>query len=136
MIYCFRAFHTEKNVISVSHEKNGNFLFFQLINGAKVKKSLHITSHFRRKFLRLSFFPFSFPLMRFNICTSFFAEFSFSLFSAGGKRNVSNAIPTMLQRAGKEANGERLSTLVTFTLDGAYTWANNGRRNKMYTKPQ
>lgn len=81
MIYCFRAFHTEKNVISVSHEKNGNFLFFQLINGAKVKKSLHITSHFRRKFLRLSFFPFSFPLMRFNVCTSFFCRiFFFSLF--------------------------------------------------------
>jgi hypothetical protein len=27
MIYCFRSFHTEKNVISVSHEKNGNFSF-------------------------------------------------------------------------------------------------------------
>jgi hypothetical protein len=39
MIYCFRSFHTEKNVISVSHEKNGNLSGLKLINGGEVKKS-------------------------------------------------------------------------------------------------
>jgi hypothetical protein len=65
MIYCFRSFHTEKNVISVRHEEGDGIegrkmkislgflaLFgpsaIPLINGGEVKKSLYITSPFRQ----------------------------------------------------------------------------------------
>jgi hypothetical protein len=90
MIYCFRSFHTEKNVISVSHEKNGNLSGLKLINGGEVKKSfsfLFLPSH-RQKFIfaphqfeftfkcfRKTLRSSSFSSMRFVICTRFFFLF-------------------------------------------------------------
>lgn len=101
----FASFHTRKNVISVSHEENGNFFFlsFQLINGGEVKKSFSYVTSLACCSRR---------------CVLMFAEEK-RISCSDKKKSFLFA-----WREAKVVGRRKHSTHVTFTLDRAYTWAN------------
>lgn len=110
---------------------------FKLINGGKVKESLYITSLGPFLSFMFHFISFHFLPMRFNVDTSYSGKVYFRQLAARNERKVKTKCFEGIQKATetvkkkqKKREEENFSTLVTFTLDAAYTRARSEEKVK------